>query len=299
MLNSELVTAPFSLQEALDAGLTAQDLRRKAWVRLASRVYRWRYQNEDPWGLLEVWHRMLPADAAFAGPTACWMHGLHVDPTHPVQVIVPSGMQRSRHGLAVRRCNVPSFEIATLRGMRVTTLHRSLRDICLRFEPREALVLMDMALFLKKTDRDALNRYLHYARGKQGIRRMRWLTERAAPAESPMESRLRWILLEAKLPIPEVQTNLFDDGGRLIGRADLYFPEHRLVVEYDGENHRDRIVSDDRRQNLLIRAGFRILRFTASDVYGRPATIVALVRDAIGRNNRIAAVGRDTFGGKS
>jgi hypothetical protein len=262
-------------------------------------MYRWRYQNEDPWGVLRAWHRMLPHDAAFAGPTACWMHGLDVDPTHPVHVIVPSGSQRSRSGLAVRRCNVLGAEMATLREMPVTTLHRSLRDICLRFEPREALVLMDMSLFLQKTDHDALDRYVHFARGQQGITRMRWLVERAAPAESPMESRLRWILLEAKLPVPEVQANLFDENGEFVGRADLYYPSHRLVIEYDGDNHRDRIPSDDRRQNLLMRAGYKVLRFTAVDVYRRPAVVVALVRDAFGRKNRISTLAPDTFGGKS
>lgn len=299
MLNPDLVTAPFSLQEALNAGLRPQDLRRTAWVRMASRLYRWRYQNADPWGVLQAWHRMLPDDAVFAGPTACWMQGLDVDPIRPVHVIVPSGLQRSRFGLTVRRCALPTAEVATVRGLRLTTLHRSLRDVCLRFEPREALVLLDMSLFLQKTDQDALDRYVHHVRGQHGTRRMRWLVEHAAPAESPMESRLRWILLEAKLPRLEVQSNLFDDSGRFVGRADIYFPDYRLVVEYDGGNHRDRIPSDDRRQNLLINAGFRVLRFTAVDVYGPPAAVVAVVRNAFGEKNRFSAPRRDTFVGKS
>lgn len=103
----------------------------------------------------------------------------------------------------------------------------------------------------------------------------------AEAAESPMETRLRWLLLSSGLPKPEVQADLHDSAGRFVGRADLFYPSANLVIEFDGGNHRDRLVSDDRRQNSLFGAGYRILRFTAADVYGKPDTIVALVRHAV------------------
>jgi len=93
-----------------------------------------------------------------------------------------------------------------------------------------------------------------------------------------METRLRWLLIDAGLPVPEVQTDLYNGEGDFVGRADLYYPSAHLVIEFDGGNHRDRLVSDDRRQNALIEAGYRVLRFTAADLYGRPDAIVALVR---------------------
>jgi len=98
-----------------------------------------------------------------------------------------------------------------------------------------------------------------------------------------METRLRWLLLSAGLPRPEVQVGLYDDEGDFLGRADLFYRQARVVIEYDGGNHRERLVSDDRRQNLLIRAGYRILRFTAADVHGRPDVVVAQVRGSIKR----------------
>ncbi len=101
------------------------------------------------------------------------------------------------------------------------------------------------------------------------------------PAESPMETRLRWLLLEAGLPEPEVQTDLHDAQGRFVGRADLHYRRARLVIEYDGGNHRDRLVEDNRRQNALINAGYRVLRFTASDVYNRAEIVEAVVRSAL------------------
>jgi hypothetical protein len=97
-----------------------------------------------------------------------------------------------------------------------------------------------------------------------------------------METRLRWLLMQAGLPRPEVQTNLVDAAARFVGRADLYYPGARLALEYDGGNHRERLIEDDRRQNLLINAGYRLLRFTAADVQGRPDVVVAQVRAALG-----------------
>jgi very-short-patch-repair endonuclease len=77
-----------------------------------------------------------------------------------------------------------------------------------------------------------------------------------------------------------VQVGLHDATGRFVGRADLYYPSERLVIEFDGGNHPDRLVSDDRRQNLLVDAGFQVLRFTAADVYQRPLVVETQVRRA-------------------
>jgi very-short-patch-repair endonuclease len=52
-------------------------------------------------------------------------------------------------------------------------------------------------------------------------------------------------------------------------------------VEYDGTNHRDRLAEDNRRQNRLLSAGFRLLRFTAGDIYNQPDVVEALVRSAL------------------
>lgn len=87
-----------------------------------------------------------------------------------------------------------------------------------------------------------------------------------------METRLRWLIIQAGLPSPQVQANLG------VARADLYYPSARLVIEYDGTNHRDRLVEDNRRQNALTDAGYRVLRYTASDVYQRPEHIVTEIR---------------------
>jgi very-short-patch-repair endonuclease len=74
-----------------------------------------------------------------------------------------------------------------------------------------------------------------------------------------------------------------DASGGLLGRADLYYAKARLAVEYDGDNHRDRLVQDDRRQNALLAAGFRIPRYTASDVNLRAGAVATQVRAELER----------------
>ena len=283
---SELKVRPFTLDEARTAGLTKSSLKGRAWRRLGTELYVWSGLPEDLWKLLRAWQRSLPADAVFGGATAAWISGLDFNPTEPVEIIVPpnSGV-RSRPGLGVRRCLIPTSDAKMIRGLRALTLHRTLFDMCLRLAAVEALVAIDMSIKRELTEATALRRYAEKAKGRAGARRLHSLVALSAPAESPMETRLRWLLIQRGLPRPEVQVDLRDDKNRFLGRADLYYPAARLIVEYDGGNHRDRLVEDNRRQNLLLSAGFQLLRFTATDVRDRQDVVESQVRGALAQRH--------------
>src|SRR5258708_385649 len=221
--------------------------------------------DEDPWQVLRAWQDSLPEEAIFAGATAARISGLDFKPTDPVEIVVPrhSGV-RSRPGLIVRHCQVPASDAITIRGLRTTTLNRALGDLSLRLPAVEVLIAFDMAM--------------HRGLTLNGTgRKLRSIGAVAAPAESPMETRLRWLLIQRGLPRPEVQVDLGDDKTRF-GRVDLYYPSARLILEYDGGNHRDRLVEDNRRQNRLLSAGFRLLRFTAAAIHNQPAVVEPQVR---------------------
>jgi very-short-patch-repair endonuclease len=98
-----------------------------------------------------------------------------------------------------------------------------------------------------------------------------------------MESVLRWAVHESGLPAPELQFVVRDPGGRFLGRADLAWPDRKVLVEFDGDVHRERdvFVNDVRRQNALIAAGWTVLRFTSADVLGRPHEVIAAIRQAL------------------
>ena len=114
-----------------------------------------------------------------------------------------------------------------------------------------------------------------------------------------METRLRWLLTAAGLPRPEVQAKIADSSARFIGRVDLYYPDARLVLEYDGGHHRERMVDDNRRQNQIVNAGYRILRYTSADINNRPEVVVAEVREALWRQKALSLNFRGTSGAKS
>ena len=253
---AQLLRRPFTLEEARASGLTLTALSGRSWRRLGRGLYCWAAWREDTVELLQAWHRRLPG-AVFTGLTAAWLHRLDVDPLHPIEAAVAtrSGM-KSRPGVLMRHLILRPEDVRSVRGLPATTVSRTFQDLRRTRSRVEYLVLADAAMRL-------------------GLGRFDELAERA---ESPMETRLRWLLLDAGLPKPEVQTNLHDASGRFVGRADLYYPTAKLAIEYDGSNHRDRLIEDDRRQNLILRAGYRLLRFTAADVLQHPATAVALVR---------------------
>jgi len=54
-------------------------------------------------------------------------------------------------------------------------------------------------------------------------------------AESPGESRFRYICWEQGLPKPELQFKVFDERGQLIGTTDLAWPVRQLLGEFDGK----------------------------------------------------------------
>ncbi len=82
----------------------------------------------------------------------------------------------------------------------------------------------------------------------------------------------------AGLPRPEAQVSLHDSAGRFLGLPDLYYPDRRLGLEYGGATYRDSLVADNRRQNRPVNAGFRMLRFTAADIFQSPESVIGQVR---------------------
>ena len=70
-------------------------------------------------------------------------------------------------------------------------------------------------------------------------------------------------------------------GNRYI--VDFLAPSILLVVEVDGLYHARRIAADSRRERLLRRLGYRVLRLDADLVIARLAEAVERVRGALGQ----------------
>lgn len=225
----------------------------------------------------------LPDAAVFTGPTAAWLHGLEFPPCGPIEAAVPSTCNTSRLvGLVVRRCSIPVTETSIRRGLRVTSAVRTIADLVCRLPLTDAVALLDVALHTRLVNRGRLRDWATIHAGYRGVRGLKRALELTDPAaESVMETRLRLLLVLGGLPHPKSQVSLRDDCGVFLARPDLYYPHSRLAIEYDGATHRESLAADNRRQNRLIDAGYRVLRFTAGDVLGMPSAVISLVRRSL------------------
>jgi very-short-patch-repair endonuclease len=250
---------------------------------LGSGLYHWVGLKESPQLKLTAVAKRLPAGAAFSGHTAAWLHGLDVLPCNPIEITIPEPMgSGGRTGASVRRAALAAEEIVLRRDLPTTSALRTVADLAGRDPLAEGVVAADLFLHARLVSIAELHTYVADHPRAKGIARLRRAIQLAEPkAESAMETRLRMLLVLAGLPRPEVQVSIQDDQGRFVGRPDLLYRLQRLAIEYDGANHRDRLVDDNRRQNRLISVGLRLLRFTAADVYGTPDLVAMQVRHAL------------------
>jgi very-short-patch-repair endonuclease len=283
---SALTKGPFTRAEAHGLGVSSRQLRGGKYRRLGSGIYRWVGLKENPHLMLAALAKRLPAGAAFSGRTAVWLHGLDMEPCDPIEVTMPEPTGSSRRaGAVVSRTRIATNEIVRRRGLSTTTALRTVVDLGGREPLTEGVVVADLFLHAGLVSVDEVRGYVAEHPGSKGVARLRRVIGLAEPkAESAMESRLRMLLVHARLPRPEVQVPVHDDEGRFLGRPDLLYPRRRLAIEFDGGNHRDRLVDDNRRQNGLVGAGYRLLRFTSADVYGNPDGVASQVRQALSRD---------------
>ncbi|HEY6424938.1 MAG TPA: hypothetical protein VIY28_17205, partial [Pseudonocardiaceae bacterium] len=139
---------------------------------------------------------------------------------------------------------------------------------------------LDAALRAALVGQREMQLYL-VGRHDRGIVQARRALELAdSRAESHPESQMRVHLVLGGLH-PEVQYCICHRG-RVVGRADLAFPERRLAVEYDGAWHGAPLqVGRDRdRLNRLHAAGWDVAFVTAQHLR-EPRLLVGMVRGAL------------------
>ncbi|MDQ1246598.1 MAG: hypothetical protein QG597_966 [Actinomycetota bacterium] len=116
----------------------------------------------------------------------------------------------------------------------------------------------------------------------RGVRRLRQLSEIVeSAARSAAEERVHSLLQEAGITGWRANYPLRVRGQKVI--LDLAFPEQKVFIEIDGRAYHglDRFQHDRTRQNLLVQAGWTVLRFTWEDVTRRPEHVVAQIRDVL------------------
>jgi very-short-patch-repair endonuclease len=283
----DLSYAPFRGSEAVDAGLlTRRQLQGPQWRRLFRDVYLPAGVPLDHRTWCMAADLVLDGRGAISGRSAALLYGVDVLTRRaPVEVTVPADLRLvPSPRLAVIRSALPPTDLQLWAGLRVTTPLRTAFDIARRGTLFEAVVGIDAMLAARLVTRDALARVAANRRRWPGLRQLqKVLVVCDDGAESPMETRLRLVLIAGRLPWPVTQYQVTSPDGEFVARLDLAYPEHRLGIEYEGDHHRSRRTyqQDLRRTNALRACGWTVLRFGATDVYRHPRRVIATVRAAL------------------
>jgi hypothetical protein len=227
--------------------------------------------------------------ATVAGVSAAAMHGAKwIDSRLPAELNQPS--QHKTAGIVLHNDTLSPDEIVARRGIAVTTAARTAFDLGRRYGRTLAVIRVDallQATDLKLADIDLL---VDRHRGTRGTVQLREVVELADPgAESPQETRTRLVLTYAGLRPTKTQIDVFGRYGAHIHRIDMGWPEYKVGVEYDGEQHwtNPAIRARDIDQQAELEAlGWRIIRVSAEMLRYRPHTIVERTTAALsGRRN--------------
>ena len=304
----------FSRAQAIDCGETDRSLdiavRDGSIVRLRRGIY-------APTDIVEACdgsgRHLLLARAALAtqrggvaltGASAAVLHGfaLHDVDLRAVHLVrLDEGSARSEAGIvhhAVRRS--VDDDLGVYQGLLAVSPARTVWEIACRGSLEAGVVTADSALRQMPELREAVLDISRRLTSSPSSAKARAAIRLSNPlAESPGESVTRVQFYRFGIPCPELQHDVIDEAGQLVGRADFYWEECRHLGEFDGkikyealvrpgESASDAVVREKRREDRM-RAGSRgMTRFTWAEVMpGKARRTMAELRTALEQSRRL------------
>ena len=277
----EELRSPFSVRWAREAGFGAKSLMRLQRAGLM-------VEARGKLRLLDVPEQLVATTAV--GPpvglghrsAADWYGWPMLTVPSQIELIVPgSRCPTPWPGARIIRSQLDGADIVRVRGVPVTRPRRTAADLALNLPPPEALAVLDAACRQGALSRRDVQALRGLGRPKASL-----MAELVNPDRASVyESLFYFLISRTKLPTPRCQFEV-RKGRVFIARVDFAWVDLRLVVEIDGfQYHSDRAAfeRDRRRQNALVNARWRVLRFTAADLLLRPDEVVAEVRMALRR----------------
>jgi hypothetical protein len=249
--------------------------------------------------LLELCHDYAPllrAGHHFSHVTAAWLWGCPLPPNRAAEVhvssLAPDRAPRS-HGVVGHQA-IAEAEVGRRFGLPVSTAATTWLSLASLLSLDELVVcgdhlILDPAVLDPRDLRPyvtlselALATDLFRGRGaRAAARALRWLR---CGAESRPETLLRLLIVRAGMPEPELNVDVRDSTGRFLGRGDLVYPRWRVLVEYDGDEHRTNSHQYDKdilRIENFVSAGWRVVRVRKNGLFVHPATVVGRVERAL------------------
>jgi hypothetical protein len=272
---------PFIGSEALACGALSRHQLRTQYRAVLPNVYasnNVRLSLEQRIGAAWLWSNR---QGIVVGAAAAALHGAQWIPDEvPVELVYANA--RAPHGVLTRRDRLIDGEIQIMRGRAVTTPERTAFDIGRRGAIRSAVARLDSLARATGFKVGDVLRVAQCHPRSPGLRRLETALDLVDPgSQSPRESYLRLLLIDAGLPRPQTQIPVLGVDGIPVAYLDLGWAEYMVAVEYDGDHHRtDRpqYVNDIRRLEMLERMGWIIIRVVAENA---PADILRRVREGL------------------
>jgi hypothetical protein len=272
---------------------TLVPVRRGAYVRQRPAE---RTRDEEHRELVFATAPQLHDAAVISHGSAAVLHGL---PTWP-KAIDRVHVTRNRNSGGNRRAVVQVHaapltegDITTIDGVPVTSLARTVLDLCRTVSVEQAVAAGDRALafgLVHAVLEDHLAQMSRWPGTRQARRAVALLDPRS---ESAGESVSRVRLHEEGLPVPELQQDIYGQDGRFVARVDFCWKEQRTIGEFDGkikygrllkpgQSIEDVLFEEKRREDALRDLGWQIVRWLWRDLY-RPGVIKDRVVRAFAR----------------
>ncbi len=268
-------------QQALMMGLSPSAITRRVttgqWVKVLPGVYRHLASPVSDLMWVHAAQLWLGRSAVLHGSWAAWWHDLRQEPAGPVSITIPrDARSRSHPHVKLRRRDLEAIDVTELRGVRVTTRQLTALE---NAQLPDGQNTFDRALqrHVKVPELERTIARLWHAYGVVAARDS--LTLAVDGTVSPPERTLAAALRAAGLDQVRAGVTVVV-GGRPCW---LDFAEVRLkvAIEVDGfRAHTDPAVfaADRIRQNLLIRDGWTVLRYTPWQIREDLTAIVAEIR---------------------
>lgn len=273
-----------SRDQALAAGLSraAVDhrIRVRRWRPLHPRVYLAAGHRLDDEAKVRAAVLWAGEGAVLSGVAAAWWYGMAERLPAAVAVTVSRDRHpRRRPGVVVRRRELAASDRAYRRGLDVTARPLTVLEAAVELGSAGS-PLLDRALQTSVRFPAVYDAYCRNLGSYGSASAGRMLIAAADRSASVAERLLVRMLKEAGSMGWHCA---FPSAGYLI---DVAFPLSRVAIEVDGWAwHMDaaRALADKRRQNVLVRHGWTILRYTWHDLVGRPRVVLAEIAFEVAR----------------
>lgn len=236
----------------------------------------------EPLGLETAAVLYFDGDAVLSHASSAALWGIVDGSPAEVHVTLIGRDCRSRPGLRVHRVTrLARADLRAREGLPLTSPARTLVDLAAELATGDLERAIAEARVRRLLRAGELERALERAPHHKGVARVRALvnSERdPALTRSTAERHILKLIRDARLPEPIV-------NGRFLGvTPDLRWPREKLVVEFDGRQfhgHASAFERDRRRDQILVAAGYRVMRVTWTQLVTEPLVVVARIAMAL------------------